>query len=278
MPTEAPNGIGHEALLETCAQEAVAVPEGRQPFSVARQSRERNASPTPSSITKIPTSKARVAALMPPRPNSACSLPKTSPLAELYGPRPSSAGPHETPTQQRPIDKHSVLRADRSADPDEPPVYQVVRVSPIDPRLLSPAGGASTESARSRSARSGTSTPHTPSSAPITPGTPPSYSCRTPGTPGTPSYPRTPGTPKSLSLLSQERKVVAIIRTPPKSPATTPKQLRVLNQPLPDLKNVKSKIGSTDNIKYQPKGGQSNDKCDSKEQLIGRHELIFISI
>ncbi|XP_064826314.1 microtubule-associated protein 2-like isoform X3 [Oncorhynchus masou masou] len=105
-------------------------------------------------------------------------------------------------------------------------------------------------SARSRSARSGASTPHTPGSTAVTPGTPPSYSCRTPGS-------RTPGshTPKSLSLLTQEKKF-AVIRTPPKSPSTTPKQLRVLNQPLPDLKNIKSKIGSTDNMKYQPKGGQ----------------------
>ncbi|XP_053453379.1 microtubule-associated protein 2 isoform X5 [Nycticebus coucang] len=108
-----------------------------------------------------------------------------------------------------------------------------------------------------RAEKSGTSTPTTPGSTAITPGTPPSYSSRTPGTPGTPSYPRTPhtpGTPKSAILVPTEKKV-AIIRTPPKSPAT-PKQLRLINQPLPDLKNVKSKIGSTDNIKYQPKGGQ----------------------
>lgn len=105
-----------------------------------------------------------------------------------------------------------------------------------------------------RAGKSGTSTPTTPGSTAITPGTPPSYSSRTPGTPGTPSYPRTPGTPKSGILVPSEKKV-AIIRTPPKSPAT-PKQLRLINQPLPDLKNVKSKIGSTDNIKYQPKGGQ----------------------
>ncbi|XP_036109708.1 microtubule-associated protein 2 isoform X21 [Molossus molossus] len=108
-----------------------------------------------------------------------------------------------------------------------------------------------------RAGKSGTSTPTTPGSTAITPGTPPSYSSRTPGTPGTPSYPRTPhtpGTPKSAMLVPSEKKV-AIIRTPPKSPAT-PKQLRLINQPLPDLKNVKSKIGSTDNIKYQPKGGQ----------------------
>lgn len=103
-----------------------------------------------------------------------------------------------------------------------------------------------TDSARSRSVRSGTSTP---GSSAVTPGTPPSYSCRTPGS-------RTPGshTPKSFSIL-QEKKV-AVIRTPPKSPSSAQRQLKVLNQPLPDLKNVKSKIGSTANLKHQPKGGQ----------------------
>ncbi|XP_061687041.1 microtubule-associated protein 2-like isoform X8 [Syngnathoides biaculeatus] len=104
---------------------------------------------------------------------------------------------------------------------------------------------AGTDSGRSWSARSGTSTP---GSSAVTPGTPPSYS-RTPGS-------RTPGshTPKSFSVL-QEKKV-AIIRTPPKSPSSAQRQLKVVNQPLPDLKNVKSKIGSTSNLKHQPKGGQ----------------------
>ncbi|XP_073329929.1 microtubule-associated protein 2 [Pagrus major] len=125
-----------------------------------------------------------------------------------------------------------------------------------------------TETVRSRSARSGHSTPRTPGSTAITPGTPPSYS----------SSSRTPGTPRSLSLISQERKV-AVVRTPPKSPATTPKQLRIINQPLPDFKNIRSKIGSTENIKYQPKGGQIHilntkldfghvlSKCSSKDNL-----------
>nr|XP_057907070.1 microtubule-associated protein tau-like isoform X9 [Doryrhamphus excisus] len=128
---------------------------------------------------------------------------------------------------------------------------------------------AGTDSTRSWSARSGTSTP---GSTAVTPGTPPSYSCRTPGS-------RTPGshTPKSFSVL-QEKKV-AIIRTPPKSPSSAQRQLKVLNQPLPDLKNVKSKIGSTANIKHQPKGGQVQiltekldfshvqSKCGSKDNL-----------
>ncbi|XP_039907328.1 microtubule-associated protein 2-like isoform X8 [Simochromis diagramma] len=109
-----------------------------------------------------------------------------------------------------------------------------------------PSRPTCTDSARSRSVHSGASTP---GSSAVTPGTPPSYSCRTPGS-------RTPGshTPKSFSVL-QEKKV-AVIRTPPKSPSSVQRQLKVINQPLPDLKNVKSKIGSTSNIKHQPKGGQ----------------------
>uniref|UniRef100_A0A3Q0TAH0 Microtubule-associated protein n=1 Tax=Amphilophus citrinellus TaxID=61819 RepID=A0A3Q0TAH0_AMPCI len=109
-----------------------------------------------------------------------------------------------------------------------------------------PSRPTCTDSARSRSVHSGASTP---GSSAVTPGTPPSYSCRTPGS-------RTPGshTPKSFSVL-QEKKV-AVIRTPPKSPSSIQRQLKVVSQPLPDLKNVKSKIGSTSNIKHQPKGGQ----------------------
>uniref|UniRef100_A0AAV2LBK6 Microtubule-associated protein n=1 Tax=Knipowitschia caucasica TaxID=637954 RepID=A0AAV2LBK6_KNICA len=107
-----------------------------------------------------------------------------------------------------------------------------------------PSRPTCTESSRSRSARSGTSTPTA-----VTPGTPPNYSCRTPGS-------RTPGshTPKSFSVL-QEKKV-AVIRTPPKSPSSVQRQLKVINQPLPDVKNVRSKVGSTANLKHQPKGGQ----------------------
>ncbi|CAF98218.1 unnamed protein product [Tetraodon nigroviridis] len=125
-----------------------------------------------------------------------------------------------------------------NSTPSRPTSFQ----SRADSRSGRTPGMAGTES---RSFRSGTSTP----ASAITPGTPPSYSCRSPGS-------RTPGshTPKSFSVL-QEKKV-AVIRTPPKSPSSAQRQLKVLNQPLPDLKNVKSKIGSTSNLKHQPKGGQ----------------------
>ncbi|XP_066544756.1 microtubule-associated protein 2 isoform X10 [Amia ocellicauda] len=224
-PAEASNGRGDEAGLEKCSQE-VAVTEGRQPLSVARTSRDRitdGSSRSPEKRSALP----RPSSIHPPRRGPTADHDESSTSITSSG----STAP------RRPTSFRSEGRAEQRTG-----------------RAPTMTG---TDSARSRSARSGASTPHTPGSTAITPGTPPSYSCRTPGTPGTPSYPRTPrtpGTPKSMSLVSQEKKV-AVIRTPPKSPAT-PKQLRLVNQPLPDLKNVKSKIGSTDNIKYQPKGGQ----------------------
>ncbi|MGH0124429.1 UNVERIFIED_CONTAM: hypothetical protein FKN15_055338 [Acipenser sinensis] len=163
-------------------------------------------------------------------------------------------GTTQSPEKRSSLPRPSSILISRRAGPAD---HEESSTSITSSGSTAPRRPTWTDHARSRSARSGTSTPITPGSTAITPCTPPIYSCRTPGTPGTPSYPRTPrtpGTPRSMSLARQEKKV-AIIRTPPKSPAT-PKQLRPLNQPLPDLKNVRSKIGSTDNIKYQPKGGQ----------------------
>ncbi|XP_042162447.1 microtubule-associated protein 2 isoform X14 [Oncorhynchus tshawytscha] len=285
----------------------VGVPEGRRPLSVARQSRDRASSPP---LTKIPTCKTRVVALLPPRPNSSCSSHTKKNLlgeVELDRPRPSSGGPRDSTTLPRLIyldggsqspkrsslprpasvprpasilsrrthhqphdqeESSTSITSSGSTAPRRPTSFSTeVRAEHRTGRAPSWTG---TQSMRSRSL---CTTTRTPGSTAISPGTPPSYSysCRTPGTP------LTPGTPRSRSLL-QEKKV-ALLRTPPKSPATTPKQLRILNQPLPDLKNIKSKIGSTDNIKYQPKGGQIQilnkkldfshvqSKCGSKDNM-----------
>ncbi|XP_045560694.1 microtubule-associated protein 2 isoform X6 [Salmo salar] len=234
----------------------VGVPEGRRPLSVARQSRDRasdggSQSPKRSSL---------------PRPASV--------------PRPASILSRRTHHQPHDQEESSTsITSSGSTAPRRPTSFSTeVRAEHRTGRAPSWTG---TQSMRSRSL---CTTTRTPGSTAISPGTPPSYSysCRTPGTP------LTPGTPRSRSLL-QEKKV-ALLRTPPKSPATTPKQLRILNQPLPDLKNIKSKIGSTDNIKYQPKGGQIQilnkkldfshvqSKCGSKDNMKhsprGGHVLI----
>ncbi|GAA6230159.1 microtubule-associated protein 2-like [Lates japonicus] len=189
-----------------------ALPDGRQPLSVARQSRDRASDGGSRS------------------PDKRSSLPRHASILSRRG-----YHDHE--------DSSTSITSSGSTAPRRPTSFRTEMRA--EHRTGRAPSMTVTESVRSRSARSGHSTPRTPGSTAITPGTPPSYS----------SSSRTPGTPRSLSLISQERKV-AVVRTPPKSPATTPKQLRIINQPLPDFKNVKSKIGSTENIKYQPKGGQ----------------------
>lgn len=49
---------------------------------------------------------------------------------------------------------------------------------------------------------------------------------------------------------------MAVVRTPPKSPSAAKSRLQAAPGPMPDLKNVKSKIGSTENLKHQPGGGK----------------------
>uniref|UniRef100_A0A671W9M3 Microtubule-associated protein n=1 Tax=Sparus aurata TaxID=8175 RepID=A0A671W9M3_SPAAU len=200
--------------------EREALPDGRQPLSVARQSRDRASDGGSWS------------------PDKRSSLPRHAIL--------SRRGYHDQE------DSSTSITSSGSTAPRRPTSFRTEMRA--EHRTGRTPSMTVTETVRSRSARSGHSTPRTPGSTAITPGTPPSYS----------SSSRTPGTPRSLSLISQERKV-AVVRTPPKSPATTPKQLRIINQPLPDFKNVRSKIGSTENIKYQPKGGQvliQNKKID----------------
>ncbi|XP_042530039.1 microtubule-associated protein tau isoform X4 [Dipodomys spectabilis] len=75
-----------------------------------------------------------------------------------------------------------------------------------------------------------------------------------PGSPGTPgSRSRTPSLP---TPPTREPKKVAVVRTPPKSPSSTKSRLQTAPVPMPDLKNVRSKIGSTENLKHQPGGGK----------------------
>uniref|UniRef100_A0A3P9JPS1 Microtubule-associated protein n=1 Tax=Oryzias latipes TaxID=8090 RepID=A0A3P9JPS1_ORYLA len=99
------------------------------------------------------------------------------------------------------------------------------------------------------------------------------------------SSPGTPKSPASQALSAAEAnkvKKVAVVRSTSKSPASlksrSPAPLAAA-APMPDLKNVRSKIGSTENIKHQPGGGKvqileqkldlSNvqAKCGSKDNI-----------
>ncbi|XP_039214995.1 microtubule-associated protein tau isoform X25 [Crotalus tigris] len=137
-------------------------------------------------------------------------------------------------------------------------------LKPKGPDMKSASKIAAPRSAAAQNQKSPASVSRIPSKTPTVPKTPPSLSEPTksgersgyssPGSPGTPgSRSRTPSLP---TPPNREPKKVAVVRTPPKSPSSAKSRLQTAPVPMPDLKNIKSKIGSTDNLKHQPGGGK----------------------
>ncbi|XP_035203694.1 microtubule-associated protein tau isoform X11 [Oxyura jamaicensis] len=135
---------------------------------------------------------------------------------------------------------------------------------PKGPEMRGGTKAATPRSAAGQAQRNSANATRIPAKTPTAPKTPPSsgeqpksgdrsgYS--SPGSPGTPgSRSRTPSLP---TPPAREPKKVAVVRTPPKSPASAKSRIQPSAAPMPDLKNVKSKIGSTENLKHQPGGGK----------------------
>ncbi|KAM7387669.1 hypothetical protein PAMA_010013 [Pampus argenteus] len=82
------------------------------------------------------------------------------------------------------------------------------------------------------------------------------------------------------STPNRDVKKVAVVRTPPRSPSSVRGRTPPLpSHPMPDLSNVRSKIGSTENLKHTPGGGKVQivnkkmdltnvvSKCGSKDNI-----------
>ncbi|XP_036610201.1 microtubule-associated protein tau isoform X7 [Trichosurus vulpecula] len=120
------------------------------------------------------------------------------------------------------------------------------------PRAGAPSGQKGSANATRIPAK--TSAPKTPPSAGESTKSGDRSGYSSPGSPGTPgSRSRTPSLP---TPPAREPKKVAVVRTPPKSPSSAKSRLQTSTVPMPDLKNVRSKIGSTENLKHQPGGGK----------------------
>ncbi|XP_041577404.2 microtubule-associated protein tau isoform X11 [Taeniopygia guttata] len=109
-------------------------------------------------------------------------------------------------------------------------------------------GGSKTGTARAGQAqRNSTNATRIPAKTPTAPKTPPSSGRK---------EQKKPPPAAAKTEKAREPKKVAVVRTPPKSPASAKTRVQPSAAPMPDLKNVKSKIGSTDNLKHQPGGGK----------------------
>ncbi|XP_050979833.1 microtubule-associated protein tau isoform X14 [Labeo rohita] len=173
--------------------------------------------------------------------------------------RPSS---HKTPSS---IPKKTLASSSRS------PSVPATSSGPKESRARAPSSSrphaAGTKiPAMTAAAKNGKDSPKTPETS----------GHSSPGTPKSPASKAAGGKPPSAG---NEIKKVAVIRSTPKSPKNRSPTSLSAAAPLPDLKNVRSKVGSTDNLKHQPGGGRvqildqkvdfSNvqSKCGSKSNL-----------
>ncbi|XP_048026301.1 microtubule-associated protein tau isoform X3 [Megalobrama amblycephala] len=173
--------------------------------------------------------------------------------------RPSS---HKTPSS---IPKKSLASSSRS------PSVSATSAGPKESRSRAPSSSrphaAGTKiPAMTAVAKNGKDSPKTPETS----------GHSSPGTPKSPASKAAGGKPPSTG---NEIKKVAVIRSTPKSPKNRSPTSLSTAAPLPDLKNVRPKVGSTDNLKHQPGGGRvqildqkvdfSNvqAKCGSKANL-----------
>ncbi|NXE84884.1 TAU protein, partial [Cochlearius cochlearius] len=186
----------------------------------------------------------------------------------------------------------------------DPPCISLSPLHPQGPEMRGGTKTATPRSAAGQAQRNSTNATRIPAKTPTAPKTPPSSGRKeqkkpppaaaksekgdqpksgdrsgysSPGSPGTPgSRSRTPSLP---TPPAREPKKVAVVRTPPKSPASAKSRIQPSAAPMPDLKNVKSKIGSTENLKHQPGGGKVQiinkkldfssvqSKCGSKDNI-----------
>ncbi|XP_038019283.1 microtubule-associated protein tau isoform X12 [Motacilla alba alba] len=174
--------------------------------------------------------------------------------ADEKKPKKSSPCPAKPPGSMPPL---------RHAAPPKPPCSPASaskRACPASPRPASSGmqetkakgpearGGSKTGSARAGQAqRNSTNATRIPAKTPTAPKTPPSSGRK---------EQKKPPPAAAKTEKAREPKKVAVVRTPPKSPASAKTRVQPAAAPMPDLKNVKSKIGSTDNLKHQPGGGK----------------------
>uniref|UniRef100_A0A8B9BX64 Microtubule-associated protein n=1 Tax=Anser brachyrhynchus TaxID=132585 RepID=A0A8B9BX64_9AVES len=118
---------------------------------------------------------------------------------------------------------------------------------PKGPEMRGGTKAATPRSAAGQAQRNSANATRIPAKTPTAPKTPPSSGRK---------EQKKPPPAAAKTEKAREPKKVAVVRTPPKSPASAKSRIQPSAAPMPDLKNVKSKIGSTENLKHQPGGGK----------------------
>ncbi|XP_029479464.1 microtubule-associated protein tau-like isoform X12 [Oncorhynchus nerka] len=212
------------------------------------------------------------------KPNSAKTRPTSLSTGDAAGPPKRSSPTSSSANKKSPVTKATTPTA--CTKQPTPAASQTPKAT----KSMTPENGPPVPKANGTSNKNGSSTtattkpagPRPSASAPsLRRNTVPKTDDTKPGdvkkpstlktTPTKPRVPRTSATAPSTPATNGEQprrritkppvpKQTAMERKPPVPRA--PRTPRPINAPLPDLKNVRSKIGSTDNMKYQPTGGK----------------------
>ncbi|XP_036610200.1 microtubule-associated protein tau isoform X6 [Trichosurus vulpecula] len=265
-----------EEDAKTPEKQPVRSPPGKQPVSRVPQLKARKGSATGSDEKKAKTSTPSSAqtflkgrpTISPKRPSPVSSDPSITPSSPAV-----SSVPGSSPKRVSSVTSHTGSSGAKAMKPKGAETKSGIKMA--TPRAGAPSGQKGSANATRIPAK--TSAPKTPPSAGESTKSGDRSGYSSPGSPGTPgSRSRTPSLP---TPPAREPKKVAVVRTPPKSPSSAKSRLQTSTVPMPDLKNVRSKIGSTENLKHQPGGGKvqifnkkldlSNvqSKCGSKDNI-----------
>ncbi|XP_029444029.1 microtubule-associated protein 4 isoform X4 [Rhinatrema bivittatum] len=276
---ELPPSPEKKAKPSTVTPSAKPAPVKNRPLSTS--SPKRPASATTPTQTKKPASPSAAAlSSTPKRPLSSTTRLSSTPR-DLKAKIADSKGPVKSPEKRTPVSKTPTTAPGTS-----------VKASPVTPRTQAAAlADTSTsmtgsgqkpvmasaskrptsiktdvkpaETKRPVSTKSSAAELSRPKTSPVSSG---KSNATTPTTPGGTSSTAVANRPKSskpapakpASNSTTDTKKLSTLRAPPPpKPSTVPKQTRPASAPPPDLKNIRSKIGSTDNIKHQPGGGKA---------------------
>ncbi|KAM9164494.1 microtubule-associated protein 4 isoform 9-T10 [Pangshura tecta] len=178
-------------------------------------------------------------------PRAAVKVSPATPRTTAASPVTTASGPRNTATS-----------------PPKRPTSIKTETKVADARKAT-AKSPSAELSRPKSAPANSSKSSTTTPTATTPGTPASPGVATSRPKPKPAAAR----PTTASSVTPEAKKPSTVKAPLKT-STVPKPPRPTSSvSAPDLKNIRSKIGSTDNIKHQPGGGRA--KVEKKPESAG---------
>nr|XP_015209655.1 PREDICTED: microtubule-associated protein 4-like isoform X8 [Lepisosteus oculatus] len=206
---------------------------------------------TPTTSTKRPTPGASRPASTTPREGKAKLPESRSPEKRPPVPKASSATPS---ARAPPVKNTSSTAPSKSPGAPRAPTVPRTTASATPPRRPTSIKTEVKTDAKAGEVKK-PSTLKTPPGDFTRPRTTPTKSnATTPSTPGLTPAPRS-RTPKTPTTASAEKKP-ATPRAPPKTSPAPRTPVRPATAPTHDIKNVRSKVGSTDNMKHQPGGGK----------------------